>query len=154
MLFFRKLDFAGIIIGLMGSSTGPFYYGFYCKEMKFYYNLWITLVWSTCIIGFFIIMSPSLIKGFGKNWIVAAVMIVAGYSNTPGYFHMWFFIESKYLPVCPKLQFFVAGLLCAIGGVIYSLKIPERFFKGEFDFIGNSHNIFHCMVILAALIWF
>lgn len=79
-------------------------------------------------------------------------MIVAGYSSSPGYLHMWLFIDRKYLPVVPVWTFVISGLLCAVGGLIYIFKVPERFFREKFDYIGNSHNIFHCMGVCASLL--
>ena len=46
----------------------------------------------------------------------------------------------------------IAGLLCAGGGILYSIKFPERIFKGKFDYIGNSHNMLHLLGIMAAIL--
>ncbi len=44
-----------------------------------------------------------------------------------------------------------SGLLIVLGAVIYTLKVPERYIKG-LDYIGNSHNYFHILAILASLL--
>ncbi|XP_061189824.1 membrane progestin receptor alpha-like [Saccostrea echinata] len=36
-------------------------------------------------------------------------------------------------------------------GFFFSAKLPERFFPGTFDFIGNSHQIFHLLMIQASV---
>lgn len=36
-----------------------------------------------------------------------------------------------------------------IGGAAYSLKIPERWFPGAFDYAGSSHHLMHVMLIVA-----
>ncbi len=46
------------------------------------------------------------------------------------------------------LTFYLGGLFYIVGAVIYILRIPERFKPGLFDYIGNSHNIFHLFVLL------
>lgn len=150
-VIFRKLDFTGIVIALIGGSTAPFYYGFFCEEMHFWRDLWLGMVYVSCLFALVVILSPQLISGSKNNYLVAGTLIVAGYSSSPGFLHMWLFIDSKYLPVVPVWTFVIAGLLAACGGIIYTLKVPERWGKGRFDFIGNSHNIFHCMVIAASL---
>jgi len=58
MLTLRKLDLTGICIGLVGGSTAPFYYGFYCKEMAFFRNLWIGIVWVCCFLALLFTMTP------------------------------------------------------------------------------------------------
>lgn len=48
-----------------------------------------------------------------------------------------------------SLNYYAYYVICLIfGGLIYSSRIPERFFPGTFDFIGNSHHFLH---ILASL---
>ena len=126
MLTLRKLDLIGICFSLIGSSTAPFYYGFMCKEMFFYQRLWIGLVWSCCLFALAISLSPQLRGNFNQSWIVAGAYIAAGYSTAPGFFHMWFFMDRKYLQTSPVWTFVNAGFLCALGGVIYSFKWPER----------------------------
>lgn len=38
-----------------------------------------------------------------------------------------------------------------VGVLIYVARVPERFRPGKFDLVGNSHNIWHCFVLMAAL---
>ena len=152
MLVLRRLDLTGISIGIMGGSTPPFYYGFYCDQMRFYQVLWIGLVWCCCLVALAVTIKPSILAQFEKNWVIAGIYIVAGYSTSPGYLHMWLVIDPAYLPVVPVWTFVVAGLCAAIGGVIYSLKVPERYYPLKFDYFGNSHNIFHTLSVVGFLL--
>lgn len=77
---------------------------------------------------------------------------MAGYSSSPGFLHMWLFMDRRYLYTKPIWTFVIAGLLCAVGGIIYAFKLPERYYKGKLDTLGNSHNIFHLMTVLASLL--
>lgn len=43
------------------------------------------------------------------------------------------------------------GLCYILGAVLYALRIPERLHPGKFDYFLHSHQIFHVLVILAAL---
>ena len=38
-----------------------------------------------------------------------------------------------------------------VGLIMYAARIPERFYPGKFDLIGQSHQIMHCSVVLGAL---
>ena len=39
-----------------------------------------------------------------------------------------------------------------IGAGLYATRVPERFRPGKFDYLWNSHNLFHAAVVIAALI--
>lgn len=43
-----------------------------------------------------------------------------------------------------------AGLYIG-GAAIYAARIPERFTPGKWDYFGHSHQIFHVLVVLAAI---
>ena len=47
--------------------------------------------------------------------------------------------------------FLLMGVFYVAGVFIYILRVPERFYSGKFDYIGHSHNIWHCMIICAAV---
>lgn len=38
------------------------------------------------------------------------------------------------------------------GAAIYAARIPERWFPGTFDMIGQSHNLMHVLVFTGALV--
>lgn len=38
------------------------------------------------------------------------------------------------------------------GAALYAARIPERWKPGAFDLMFNSHQIFHCAVVIAALL--
>ncbi|XP_050537260.1 progestin and adipoQ receptor family member 4 [Daktulosphaira vitifoliae] len=43
----------------------------------------------------------------------------------------------------------LADLSSVIGGIINASRWPEKYFPGNFDFVFNSHNIMHLLVLLA-----
>lgn len=42
-------------------------------------------------------------------------------------------------------------ILQITGGFIGALRIPELWFPGKFDYIGNSHQCMHVMVVIAVI---
>ena len=48
----------------------------------------------------------------------------------------------------------IGGILYITGALIYILRIPERFKPKTFDYIGQSHNLFHIFVLIAAFVHF
>ena len=45
---------------------------------------------------------------------------------------------------------FHCWLLPQLGAATYACRIPERWFPGKFDIAGNSHQLWHAAVVLAA----
>ena len=47
----------------------------------------------------------------------------------------------------PKLQYwYFGGISYVLGGLIFILRIPEKFFPEKFDYFGASHQILHFSV--------
>lgn len=44
------------------------------------------------------------------------------------------------------------GVLYITGALLYALRIPERFFPGKCDVWFHSHQLFHILVIAAAVV--
>lgn len=142
-----KLDYCGISIQIMGSMIPAFYYGFY--DNSFAYVTYIGMSVALCAISIFI----SLWDEFGEpkfRPLRTAVFAAFGMSNIIPIIH-WFFVLETHLFV--YLGYFILqGAIYVIGGLLYALRIPERFFPGKCDYWFQSHQIFHIMVVLAAII--
>lgn len=46
----------------------------------------------------------------------------------------------------------IGGVLYIAGGIIYAKNIPERCYPKRFDYCGQSHQIFHILIVIAAFI--
>ena len=42
------------------------------------------------------------------------------------------------------------GTFYGIGVVVYATRVPERWKPGKFDLVGNSHQLFHVLVVAGA----
>jgi adiponectin receptor len=50
------------------------------------------------------------------------------------------------------LNYVVAqGALYTFGAAIYAARVPEKWYPGKYDIWGSSHQIFHVLVVLAAV---
>lgn len=149
---FSKLDYCGIAMLIMGSFVPWLYYGFYC-----HYQPKIIYLTVVIVLGFFSIVTslwdkfstPQLrpvragvFMAFGLSGVIPAIHYV--------YMEGWFNDISR-----ASLGWLVLmGLLYILGAMFYALRIPERWFPGKFDLWGQSHQIFHILVIIAALVHF
>ena len=46
----------------------------------------------------------------------------------------------------------VMGALFAFGGLLYVVRLPERRAPGKYDYVLNSHQLFHTLTVVAALL--
>lgn len=142
-----KFDYCGISIQIIGSMIPAFYYGFY-NEQKFFW-IYISVGSILCLMSVIV----SLLDRFSKpeaRVIRAGVFLSFGLSNIIPGIHMFFFLESEYIIYYSMI--IVQGLLYTIGGLLYAMRIPERYFPGKCDYLFQSHQIFHILVVLAAIV--
>lgn len=89
------------------------------------------------------------------NWVNALTFMLAGFSTIPGVVHMAIYSDKQTLDHFDIWPWLTGGVLYIVGAVIYALKWPECWGNGKFDLIGNSHNIFHVFIVLAAMVhWY
>jgi adiponectin receptor len=132
---------------------------------------------SDCYAAFGFIIDPSyffLLIGFGagiclgllkaliegKAWAINAI---GAWCLGPGMLSLAYFAYGSYWPAASLLGPAVdqeallyvfhwsvaASVICAIGVVFYITFYPESKYPGKFDYVGNSHNIWHIFVVIA-----
>ncbi|GES58407.1 hemolysin-III channel protein Izh2 [Aspergillus terreus] len=145
----NALDYIGIVGLIVGSFVPSVYYGFYCVP-----NLQ-RLYWT-------------MICGIGLGCVFVSVL---PQFRTPGWrpFRAAMFVGmglSAVFPVLHGLRLYglelmmrqiglgwllLQGLLYILGAAIYAARVPERLRPGRFDLLGSSHQIFHVLVVCAAV---
>ncbi|XP_050212327.1 heptahelical transmembrane protein 3 isoform X2 [Mercurialis annua] len=147
-LFFWRLDYAGISLMIVCSFFPPIYYAFYCNPFpRIFYITSITVVG---ILAMITLLAPAfssaryrpfratLFLFMGLSGVIPAVHVVCLHWGNP---HIYVSLGYELL----------MGLLYAIGVGFYVSRVPERWKPGAFDIAGHSHQIFHVLVVLAAL---
>ncbi|CAG9809118.1 unnamed protein product [Chironomus riparius] len=147
---FSKLDYCGIALLIMGSFVPWLYYGFYC-----HYQPKIIYLTVVIILGFFSIVT-SLWDKFSTPQlrpVRASVFMAFGLSGVIPAIH-YVYMEGWFNDISRKSLgwLILMGFLYILGAMFYALRIPERWFPGKFDLWGQSHQIFHVLVIVAALV--
>jgi len=144
-----QLDFQGIILLMWGATVPLVYYGFIC-EPALQYEYWTLLsgLAIACSITTFqprfreAQLRPARAATFGSLAICTMVPVIHGISR-----YGWQ-IQRQRMGI---FWVFLTLVLNTIGAVAYAYKIPERWHKRRFDILGASHQVFHIMVVLAAL---
>lgn len=142
-------DYVGIVFLITGSFVPSIFYGFYCQ--------------STFQIAYW-----SMICGLG---LICSYMSLDTRFRTPEWrpFRAGMFVGMGLSAVVPVIHGLIAfgptelngriglswlvtqGLLYIVGAGIYAARVPERWAPGKFDIVGHSHQIFHVLVVIAAM---
>lgn len=147
--FGNKLDYLGIVVLISTSMISILYYGFHDNSYLFYPFSALTSMFG------FICGYMSLKDKFrSREWrpyraamfvifgLSAVFPIVAG-SFVYGVDETWERVQLKWI--------IWEGVLYIFGAFLYGIRIPERFAPGVFDIWGHSHQLFHVLVVAAAL---
>jgi len=144
-----SLDYSGITFLIFGSQVPVVYYLFYHEPwLKWgYMSGLVAISWYS----YYVSHAPDKqseeytmvrVAAFAANALYASVCLVHVLA-----------VKGFYREELYDLVYFIALMYVFYGcGVfIYSNKIPERFKPGLFDIVLHSHQIWHCLVVAAAL---
>lgn len=147
-LFFWRLDYSGISIMIICSFIAPIYYTFCCQPYWcLFYLSSITILGILVIITLF---APALTSGKFRSFR-ATLFLAMGFSGVIPAAHA-VSLYFHHPQVLVALVYEIAmGLLYAAGAVFYVTRFPERWKPGAFDLVGQSHQIFHVLIVAAAL---
>ncbi|KAH9903952.1 mPR-like GPCR protein [Xylariomycetidae sp. FL2044] len=145
----NQLHYLGIIFFMWGACIPQIYYGFWDNPglCKFYWTTSTLL----CLGSAAVTVNPRfrtpafrtrrtiLYTSLGLTAIVYVLhgIIVHGWE-----------VQSQRMSLVWEL---LTAFLFILGGGLYALRIPEKWYPLRFDIFGASHQIFHLMVLLGGL---
>ncbi|KAI0792384.1 HlyIII-domain-containing protein [Abortiporus biennis] len=145
----NALDYAGIVILIVGSFFPCVYYEFFCDpHLQVFY---LSTIGVMGLVAAYIVLNPEYRKPTHRG-ARTAVFIALGGSAVFPVIHGLFSHGLRKL--CVEMGFgwlITSGALYIGGALLYANRIPERLSPGTFDYFGASHQIFHVCVLLAAL---
>lgn len=148
-IFGNKLDYLGIVILIVCSMTSILYYGFYDSNKLFYSFSLITVFFgiSCAIVSLDDTFRKREWRPYRAGLFVAfglsAILPIMGSVISYGFYETWARVQMKWV--------ILEGVLYIFGAFLYGIRFPEKVAPGTFDFIGHSHQIFHVLVVMAAL---
>ncbi|KAJ1668440.1 hypothetical protein EV178_000472 [Coemansia sp. RSA 1646] len=148
---FRALrcDFIGILTLIVGSFVPVGYYGFVHSQRILigYMVLFVALGILGVAVSVFgrvespqrAFLRPVIFMTISASGLVPLIhaAVLNGYSGAVNRLSLWY--------VVAMVMVYTAGTL------IYAFKIPERYRPGKHNVLLNSHQIFHVLVVLAAV---
>jgi adiponectin receptor len=145
-----RLDYSGTSILIAGSFFPVVYYTFFCYP--FYIKLYLGSIGIFSSIVFAVAMLP-FFQTSKFRWLRGSVFLALGLIGFVPLTHFAFLPDLIHFP-STLVYFGLMGASYIIGVLVYVSRVPERFYPGKFDLWGSSHNIWHCFVVLAAVIHF
>mmetsp|Transcript_15593 Transcript_15593/g.26845 ORF Transcript_15593/g.26845 Transcript_15593/m.26845 type:complete len:369 (-) Transcript_15593:49-1155(-) len=147
---FARLDYSGISLLIAGSFYPIIYYEFRCSPP--WSAVYIT---GISVLGI-IVIAVTLIPTFDKpkyRTIRAGLFVAMGLSGIIPVIH-WVSIYGVFSDRVAETLYrlLLMGFLYVLGAVFYATRVPERFKPGLFDVWLSSHQVFHLLVVAAALI--
>lgn len=147
-LFLWRLDYAGISVMIVCSFFAPVYYIFFCNPYsRLFYLTSITVVGILSIIT---LLAPAFSSSHFRS-LRAALFLTMGFSGVIPASHAVILYWGHSHVLVSLVYELVMGILYAAGAAFYTSRIPERWKPGAFDIVGQSHQIFHVFVVLAAI---
>ncbi|KAN0083331.1 hemolysin-III related domain containing protein [Elaphomyces granulatus] len=145
----NTLDYVGIIGLIAGSFTPSVYYGFFCAPalQRLYWSMiYIIGLGCTCVCTIPRFRAPEW-RSFR-----ATLFVSMGLSAVFPVVHGLLLYGVRQMTLQIGLGWLLLqGFLYILGAVIYAARVPERLSPGTFDMMGSSHQIFHVLVVCAAL---
>jgi len=145
-----KLDYAGIAFMIMGSFTPCIYYGFYCLfyHKIVYLTVEVVLGVSSIIVALWDKFATPAFRA-----IRACVFLALGCSGIIPIVHMMIIYGIQRGSQQGAVGWLIVmGLSYIIGAILYALRVPERFFPGKCNLVFQSHQIFHVLVVVGAML--
>ena len=132
----------------MGSIYPLTYYTLACKETFFARNALLgTISLMACIVTF--AMMSDFFQHPGTKPHRAALFVAFGLFVTLPLNTSWFGDEQNTVQYDPIL-FILGGLAYIFGAFLFAMRFPESCKPGQYDCCGQSHNIFHLLVLVGA----
>eukprot|EP00347_Sterkiella_histriomuscorum_P005178 403357598 len=149
--FLSRLDYCGISILIAGSNTPPLYYSFFCQETIFWRNVYLGSMYFVCFCCFVLLLMPQYNKPKYRP-LRGILFVICGLLSVVPIYHIEFLTHKSYIHDFHTSPWLLGGVLYILGAVLYMLKFPERLKPGLFDYFGGSHQLFHLLIVSAALV--
>ncbi|KAJ3206207.1 hypothetical protein HDU67_008309 [Dinochytrium kinnereticum] len=145
----NKADYVGIVFLIVGSFIPSLFYGFYCsKSLQLTYIIAITLLGTATAI-----VTMSTRFSTPKYRYLRTILFAAlGLSGIVPLVHALILYRPEFADEAMGLRYVGGmGAMYIMGAVLYASRIPERWFPGKFDIWFHSHQLFHVLVVGAAV---
>ncbi|XP_056659220.1 progestin and adipoQ receptor family member 3 isoform X4 [Monodelphis domestica] len=125
------LDYAGISVGILGCYVSGVFYAFYCNNI---HPSYLTQQWHRLRSIIFCSVS-----GYGVIPTIHWVWLNGGVGAP---------IVQEFAP-----RVIVMYVIALVAFLFYISKVPERYFPGQLNYLGSSHQIWHILAVIMLYWW-
>ncbi|XP_034676719.1 heptahelical transmembrane protein 4-like isoform X2 [Vitis riparia] len=142
-----RLDYAGIAALISTSFYPPVYYSFMCNP--FFCRLYLGFITIFGIATIIFSLLP-VFQNPEYRTFRASLFFGMGVSGAAPILHKLILYSDQPEALQTTVYEIVMGAFYGIGALIYATRIPERWKPGRFDIAGQSHQLFHVLVVAGA----
>lgn len=145
--FMLRLDYTGISALIVTSFYPLVYYSFVCEP--FFCNLYMVFITTfgvaTVLVSFLPVFQTPVFRTMR-----ALLFFCMGVSGLVPILHKLAVFNDRPEAILSTGYELLMGIFYGLGVVVYATRVPERWKPGKFDLVGNSHQLFHVLVIAGA----
>lgn len=140
---FACVDYTGISLLIAASIMTTEYTAFYCEPFSRWF--WISITACFGVSGVGLAWNPTFNR-YDMAWARVTFYCLLAATGALPFLQL---ILTRGLPWAMHFYAPVTKSLAVyfIGALLYAAKIPEKWSPGMFDYVGGSHNIWHCAVL-------
>ena len=142
-----RLDYTGITALIVTSFYPVAYYSFMCDP--FFCNLYMGFITilgvATVLVSFVTVFQTPQFRT-----VRALLFFCMGVSGLVPIMHKLVAFSDRPAAILSTGYELLMGTFYGLGVAVYATRVPERWKPGEFDLVGNSHQLFHVLVIAGA----
>ncbi|PWN25876.1 HlyIII-domain-containing protein [Jaminaea rosea] len=144
----NALDYVGIVVMIVGSFLPALHYGFHeHPKWQLFYGLGIVSLGG---VAAWAVLTPHYATPEYRP-VRTAIFLALGLSAVVPVAHGYILYDYATLRLTMGLDWLIlSGSLYVVGALTYACRGPERFAPGRFDYVGASHQLFHCAIVGAA----
>ncbi|RNF26881.1 adiponectin receptor protein 1 [Trypanosoma conorhini] len=147
----EQMDYYGISVLIVASFYPPLYFGFYCEPFsRAIYMVCIGVLGGLCL-G---VSALPWLRDVKFHWLRLIIYVATVFTGVVPFVHNILLKPHNAETLQPVVGIALMFLLYGTGVLFYSLRIPERWYPGEFDLFLSSHQIWHALVFAAACVHF
>ena len=163
----NTLDHIGIILVIDTSTLSMIHFTFHCSSYHHLRNTYMAISTFLALLCIILTLYPFPLSLHFKPHISKPNLQAENHKIYKWFSHSLLGLSS-FLPLlhaftlyspthlqarASALYFTSLALINCAGGVIYILRIPERWIPGKCDTWGGSHAIMHILVVIGAGVW-
>ncbi|KAK6839210.1 adiponectin receptor protein 1 [Apiospora arundinis] len=148
--FGNELDHLGIVLVLWGTGVSGAHFAFGCHEgLELAYIGFLSATALGC--GVFT-LRPKFRQPAYRTTRFLLYMFLGASLFAPIAHGLVLYGYSLLNDMMGLDSFLGLAIINFSGSAIYAARVPERWFPGTFDYIGQSHNLMHILVLMGALV--